>query len=147
MTLANLLKIGHLKEHQTSPVEVARLLRAASQSIADARGHTISAATRFDAAYKAVMQCSLVALMANGYRPDTKKPGHHAMVIQSLPKTLGLDTTRVAVLDTLRHKRNVTDYTGEGIDDESLRVCIEEAVRLLEDVEAWLEQNRPDLVG
>jgi hypothetical protein len=147
MTLSNLLKIGQLKEHQTSVVEVTRLLRAASQSIADARGQTISAETRFDAAYKAVMQCSLVALMANGYRPDTKKAGHHATVIQSLPKTLGLDGTRVAVLDTLRHKRNLTDYTGEGIDDESVRVCIEEAQRLLEEVEAWLKQHRPDLVG
>jgi hypothetical protein len=71
--------------------------------------------TRFDAAYKAIMQAALVALMANGFRPDTKKPGH-----QSLPKTIGLENDRVVVLDTPRHKRNLSDYTGEDIDHASV---------------------------
>jgi hypothetical protein len=97
MTLENLLKIGQLKAHDPSQAEIERLLRAAQQSLTDAREKTISTETRFDAAYKAIMQAALVALMANGFRPDTKKPGHHATVVQLLPKTIGLENDRVVV--------------------------------------------------
>ena len=72
--------------------------------------------------------------MTSGYRPDTKKPGHHQTTIQSLPKTIGLDATRIAVLDSLRNKRNLSDYTGKSIDPASLRTCIDEAARLLNEV-------------
>jgi hypothetical protein len=48
--------------------------------------------------------------------PDTNQPGHHVTVLQSLPKTMGLPGVRLAVLDTLRRKRNLADYTGEDID-------------------------------
>jgi hypothetical protein len=146
MTLENLLKIGQLKEHKTSATEIERLLHSAEQSLADAAHEEIGAETRFDAAYKAIMQCSLVAMMAHGYRPDTKKPGHHATMIQSLPKTLGVVGTRVAVLDTLRHKRNLSDYTGADVDDESVRACIQEAKQLRDEVRAWLRHNRPALL-
>lgn len=76
MTLENLLKIGQLKSHATSKDEVQRLLGAARRNLADAEVEVISTETRFDSAYKAIMQTSLAALMANGYRPDTNKPGH-----------------------------------------------------------------------
>ena len=62
----------------------------------------ISAETRFDAAYKAIMQVALAALMANGFRPDTNRHGHHMTVVQSLPKSIGLATDRMVVLDALR---------------------------------------------
>ena len=75
MTLENLLKIGQLKERKTSATEIGRLLHAAEQSLADAAHQEIGAETRFDAAYKAIMQCSLVAMMAHGYRPDTEEAG------------------------------------------------------------------------
>lgn len=31
--------------------------------------------------------------------------------------TISMDTSRVAVLDTLRRKRNVSDYTGDDVDE------------------------------
>lgn len=52
MTLANLLKIGQLKEHVTDAGELARLLAAADRGIADAQVQGISPETRFDAAYR-----------------------------------------------------------------------------------------------
>ena len=58
------------------------------------------------------MQCALVAMMASGYRPSTSAPGHHQTMIQSLPLTLGLDNDTWIVLDALRKKRNLNDYTG-----------------------------------
>lgn len=145
MTLDNLLKTGQLKRHATSRPEIDDLLAAARRNLADARAENISVENRFDAAYKCVMQSALAALMANGCRPDTKVPGHHQTVIQSLPKTLGLPGARIAVLDALRHKRNLADYTGKQIDAASLATCIKEAERLLGEVNAWLAANHPQL--
>lgn len=75
MSLENLLKIGRLKTHPPDAREIEQLLAAARRNLADARVTSISAETRFDAAYKAIMQCSLAALMMHGYRPDTNQPG------------------------------------------------------------------------
>ncbi len=144
--LRNLEKIGQLKNHVTSREEVQRLLDAARRNLSDADVEVISCETRFDSAYKAVMQLALAAMMANGFRPDTSRPGHHMTVIQSLPQTVGLPTERMAVLDVLRRKRNLTDYSGGWIDETSMEQCILEARVLLRDVEAWLKEQRPELV-
>jgi hypothetical protein len=92
------------------------------------------------------MQLALAAMMANGFRPDTAKPGHHMTVIQSLPQTIGLQTPRMAVLDVLRRKRNLTDYSGGWVDEGSMEQCITEAKDLLRDVESWLKEHRPELL-
>ena len=92
------------------------------------------------------MQTALAALMMHGYRPDTKRPGHHATVVQSTPLTLGLQAQRVAVLDALRRQRNVADYTGDDVDNSTAENCIVEAQRLIGDVLAWRKAHRPDLV-
>ena len=147
MSLENLLKIGQLKAHPPDAREIKRLLSAAERNLADARVTSISLETRFDAAYKAIMQSALAALMSHGYRPDTNRPGHHMTVIQSLPLTVGVAGTRLAVLDTLRRKRNVLDYTGEDMDDASTETCINEAEKLLSDVKSWLKTERPGVYG
>ena len=143
--LKNLEKIGHLKSHITSREEVQRMLEAARRNLADAAVEAISNETRFDSAYKAIMQLALTAMMANGFRPDTNKPGHHQTMIQSLPHTIGLPAARMMVLDVLRRKRNNTDYSGDYVDEGSLRQCISDAADLLRDVTAWLTEHRPDL--
>jgi hypothetical protein len=141
-----LLKIGQLKAHPPDAAEVQRLLAAAARNLADARVTTISPETRFDAAYKAIMQAALAALMAHGYRPDTNRPGHQVTIVQGLTLTIGLAPARVTVIDTLRRKRNLSDYTGEDIDDSSAEHCIAEADRLLHEVTAWLTAHRPQLL-
>jgi hypothetical protein len=146
VSLENLLKIGQLKPHAAEATEIERLLIAARRNLRDARVTSISPETRFDAAYKAIMQSALAALMMHGYRPDTNRPGHHMTVIQSLPLTIGLDSKRIIVLDTLRRQRNVADYTGDDIDQTTAEHCITEAGRLIEDVAAWRASKRPDLV-
>ena len=146
MTLENLLRIGQLKSHVTDAAEVQKLLNAAQRNLADAQVELVSAETRFDAAYKAIMQSAQVALMAHGFRPDTNRPGHHMTVLQSLPVTIGLPGERLLLLDTLRRKRNASDYTGEEIDDVSVQTCLHEARQLLREVNGWMQQNRPDLL-
>lgn len=116
------------------------------RNLKDAGLVDLSPESRFDIAYKAAMQCALIAVMANGFRPSTNEPGHHATVIQSLPKTVGLSEVRMIVLDKLRRKRNLSDYTGEGIGDEEAAACIRAAEDLAKTVDQWVRANRPDLI-
>lgn len=146
VSLENLLKIGQLKTHPPDAREIEQILGAARRNLRDAHVTTISAETRFDAAYKAVMQSALAALMMHGYRPDTNRPGHHMTVVQSLSLTVGIDPKRVVVLDTLRRQRNAADYTGDNIDASTAEHCIAEAERLINDVVAWRASKRPDLI-
>lgn len=147
MTLDNLLKIGQLKEHPPDKAEIQRLLQATQRNIADSQVQAVSAETRFDAAHKAIMQSSLAAMMANGFRPDTNRPGHHMTVLQSLPKTIELNPDRMAILDALRRKRNLSDYSSEDVDTVSVAKCTEEAERLYQDVTDWLTKFKPELVS
>lgn len=145
MTLQNLLQTGQLREHETTREEVRTLLVAVRRNLADAQVSAVSLETRFDAAYKAVMQLSLVVLLANGFRPSSGT-GHHMTMIQSLPKSIGLAGKRLIVLDALRRKRNAADYMGGYVDQSATDTCIAEAQALLKDVESWLADHRPDLL-
>lgn len=146
MSLENLLKIGQIKPHVPDKQQIAKLLAAADRSLQDAERGENSAETRFDLAYKAIMQSALVALQARGYRPDTNRPGHHATVIQSLPLTIGLAADRMAVLDKLRKKRNLSDYFGADVDDTAMAACVKHARQLLEVVRALLLREYADLL-
>ena len=115
MSLENLLKTKQLQPHNPSREAAQRLLQAAARNIADARIAEISGETRFDVAYKAIMQCAMIALWANGYRTSTSQPGHHQTAIHTLPKTIGLEQGTVIVLDALRKQRNINDYEGDPI--------------------------------
>ena len=146
MTLENLLRIGRIKEHPVDAAEIQKLLAAARRSLKDSRVQEISLELRFDAAYNSILQAALVALMVNGYRPDTNQPGHHMTVLQLLPRTMGLPGKRLALLDTLRRKRNLANYTGEDIDEGSFEACVRAAERLLEDVTAWIAVSHAELL-
>lgn len=147
MTLENLLKIGRLKAHESDQAEIQRLLDAARLSLRDSQVAELSPESRFDLAYKTIMQTALAALMANGYRPDTHSPGHHMTVLQSLPKTIGLSGDRMVVLDALRRTRNLLDYTGKEVDAGSARHCQQEAQLLLRDIIGWLGKRHPKMMA
>ncbi len=131
MSLENLLAIQRLVRHEAGRAVVLKLLAAAERNLADARVTAISAENRFDAAYKAILQCAMAALAAKGYRTSTSQPGHHQTAIQTLPLTLAVDSATVIVLDALRKQRNLTDYTGDGVSDALLAECIAQAESLL----------------
>jgi len=146
MTLQNLLRIGRLKAHQPTPAEVQLLLASIDRNLADAASTAISDETRFDAAYKAVMQCALVAMLVAGYRPSTSEPGHHQTMIQSLPLTVGAGNDVWVVLDALRRQRNANDYTGQPITSAAVAECIAQAKGLRALVQAHLKAQHPDLL-
>ena len=147
MSLENLLKINQLQRHTATAQEVQRLLAAANRNLADSGVNGLSDETRFDAAYKAIMQCAMVGLYAQGYRPSTGAPGHHQTMIQSLELSMGVPPAVWRVLDALRRKRNLNDYSGDLIEPASLRECVEQAQALLDVTRSWLQANRPDLLA
>ncbi|OHC62569.1 MAG: DNA-binding protein [Rhodocyclales bacterium RIFCSPLOWO2_02_FULL_63_24] len=147
MTLANLLKIGRLKTHASNGAEIRRLLAAAARNLADAWVEVVSDETRFDAAYKTIMQVALAAMLASGYRPSTSEPGHHQTLIQSLPLTVGLASDAWVVIDALRRKRNAADYLGDPVEAEALAECVRQAEYLYVAVETWLRERHPSLLN
>ncbi|MES3021926.1 MAG: DNA-binding protein [Pseudomonadota bacterium] len=142
MTLKNLLAIQSLVEFIAQRGDIQRLLTAAERNLQDASVTAISEENRFDAAYKCIMQCAMVALWANGYRTSTSKPGHHQVAIQTL--TIGLDTKTVLVLDKLRKQRNISDYDGDPIAPSLVEESQRQAQALLARVKSWLRANRPN---
>ena len=85
--------------------------------------------------------------MANGCRPSTTTPGHHQTMIQSLGHTLGVGNEVWIVLDSLRKKRNLNDYSGDLIEPAAVRSCVNHAVALLTTTQRWLREHRPDLIA
>ena len=144
MSLENLAKIGKLKQHSATSEDAAKLLAAARRNLAETRIKGLSPETRFDLAYKAIMQCGLLAIMGNGYRPSTSEPGHHATVIQTLPVTIGLENDRMVILDKFRRTRNLNDYSGDIVSEEEAAACIRSAEALLSTLTNWLKRNRKE---
>ena len=145
VTLQNLLGVS-LDSVAPERAQVARMLPAAERNMADTRIAGLSAETRFDVAYKAIMQSAMLALYANGYRTLTSRPGHHQTAIQTLTLTVALAPEQVRVLDALRKQRNLADYSGDLVPDSAVDECVTSATALQAQVLAWLRANKPELI-
>ena len=145
MSLENLLKIGQLERHETDAVQLGRLLDSSVRCLDDARQESITAETRLEAGYRAIMQLSMLALWANGFRPTTAT-GHHMTMIQSLVHSVGLDADQMRVLDTFRVKRNTINYTGKDMDIASVEACIAAGEAFMQHIRNWLAENHPELL-
>lgn len=146
MTLENLLAIHKLHSFTASPEGIQKLLAAAERNLTDAGIAALSPENRFDAAYKAIMQCAMIGLWANGYRTSTSQPGHHQTALQVLPKTMSVSQDEVIVLDALRKQRNLNDYEGDPISDAAVSECLKQAKQLLEHTRQWLQQHHPEFL-
>lgn len=145
MTLKNLLgkKLEQITPNSTT---INHLLLSAARNIDDAKITSISNETRFDAAYKAIMQSANAALQASGYRTLTSQPGHHQLMIQTLTKTIGVNHHTIIVLDTLRKQRNMLDYSGDVVTQAMMAECITQADILLKAVKEFLAKEYPELL-
>lgn len=126
---------------------ITRLLSAADGSLANARLSGITSEGSFDMAYKAIMQLANAALQANGYRTLTSVSGHHRTLIQLLPQTIGLDSEKMVLFESLRKQRNLIDYSGDSVTDELAAEAVEHAAYLQKQVIDWLKANKPELMG
>lgn len=129
--LLNLHRIGQLDAVPFSAELLEKMLNVAHSRLQDAKRADNSMETRFDCAYTAIRAVADAALLKQGYRTSTSKPGHHQTTLQCLVHTLGVEPSTVRVLDSLRKQRNLTDYDGELITDSLLKECLDQAEALL----------------
>ena len=145
MSLADWERNGWLTAHRTSGNEIRDLLAIVERDLADSNAEGLSADWRMNIAYNAALQMATAALAAEGYRASREQ--HHNRVIQSLRETLRIDAQTVNTFDAFRKKRNVTGYERIGLvsdaDADAIRTL---AVKLRDDVVAWLEKNHPELL-
>ena len=146
MTLANLLAIQRLLAFNATPQGVQQLLASAKRNLVDSKVAQLSAETRFDVAYKCILQCAMLGLWANGYRTSTSQPGHHQTALQALPLSMGLPNDIVIVLDALRKQRNLNDYEGDPVSDAAVCDCITQAEALLAHTRQFLQAQFPALL-
>jgi len=145
MALNNLIGIS-LASIEPDRLTISRLFDAAKNSLKDAEIVNLSNEGRFDLAYKAIMQLSNTALQANGYRTLTSKPGHHQIMIQSLPQTIGLENSVMILLDQMRKQRHVIDYSGDLVSANLANEAVRQANLLMNQVDNWLKKNKPELL-
>ena len=134
-----------LQEITPDPAMISRLLKAAERNLSDAGVVKISLESRFDMAYKSILQSANAALQASGYRTLTSKPGHHQTMLQLLIKTAGVDRDTLIILDALRRQRNIVDYSGDLIPQSAVRECVAQAQYLIEQVRNWIPTHHPGL--
>lgn len=145
MSLEEWKNNGWLKEHRTSPQEIANLFAIVRRDLEDAKAQQVSADWRFGIAYNAALKLCTILLVSEGFRPD--KNLAHYRTLQALPLILGANKKAdAAYLDTCRVKRNIAEYemagTATTADADEL---IHFANDLLKEVEAWLTWQHPDL--
>jgi len=145
MSLENLVGVS-LEAITPQKETVRRLLAGAARHIADAKVKAVSAETRFTSAYTAIRMLADVGLLANGYRTLTSKPGHHQTAIQTLPKSLDVESQTVIRLDKLRKQRNLTEYTGDVIPESAVAECLSQAESLHTVAVDWLKRCKPHLL-
>jgi hypothetical protein len=146
MSLTDWERNGWLTAHRTSANEIRDLLAVVDRDLADSATDAISADWRMNIAYNAALQAATVALAVSGFRATRDQ--HHYRVIQSLRETIGADREVVNTFEVFRKKRNITGYERIGLVSEAdARAMRSLAVRLRDQVVAWVKKHHPDLLA
>jgi hypothetical protein len=125
--LDNLAKVGSLDPVPVSEDLIHRIATHARTQLQDSGIEQASNETRFDCAYNAIRAVADIGLLRKGYRPSTKKPGHHQISIQSLGHTLNVDVETIRLLDVLRRQRSGSNYDGDTVTGAALSECRRQA--------------------
>jgi hypothetical protein len=136
--LANLEKIGALDRVPVSEELIQRIATHARQQLKDSGIKQASNETRFDCAYNAIRAVADIGLLLRGYRPSTRKPGHHQISIQALSHTLAVDAGTIRLLDALRRQRSGSNYDGDSVTAAALAECRQQAQAMVTLLDATL---------
>jgi hypothetical protein len=146
MTLQNWLLNKWLTPHKTSPQEISDLFAVVDRDLADCQSPGLSPDGKLNIAYNAALQAATAALVAAGYR--AAREAHHYRIIQSLAHTIGAPSGLIAQFDQFRKKRNIGGYERAGIaSDQEAKEMFLLAKKIRSDVEAWLQDTHPELMG
>lgn len=145
MSLTNWHAAGWLVEHKTTAEEIRDLFAVAERDLKDSAVTGISSDTQLGLAYNAALQVCGAALAAAGYRASRERK--HYVTLQSLVYTIGADAKLLARLDAFRKKRNVGDYERAGSTSPKEASELRELAKQLRDqVRAWIQNSRPELL-
>lgn len=145
VTLRNWQDSGWLKEHATSKDEIANKLEMVTRDLEQCQIPDLHADWRLSIAQRCILTLAEIALFASGYRAARNR--HHERTLESLRYTLELDNSTVALLQTLRQKRNVAEYDSAGtISDREAENAFSTAKELDFQVRQWLESKYPNLI-
>ncbi len=120
-------------------------LGQAGVKLSDARQTAISANTRMDAAWDAVLMACLAVACAEGWRATSDK-GHHEVVLEGTAQAIGLSQSRLDELDTLRDWRNRKYRAGFSVETGELEEALAWVSPFLDDVAAWFRRRHAALV-
>jgi hypothetical protein len=146
MSLKTWLDNRWIIEHVTSASEIAELFEVVDRDLDNAAIERLSPDWQMNIAYNAALQLATIALAAAGYRPGRERA--HERTIQSLRHTIALDQATLDTLDSVRRKRNISNYERAGTTSSSEAAEVYEiAVNLRAAVLAWLRKHHPSLIG
>lgn len=134
-----------LKRQPANGRDAVHWLRQASVKLVDARQAVISANTRMDAAWDAVLMACLAVACAEGWRATSDK-GHHQVVLEGTATAVGLSQSRLDELDTLRDWRNRKYRAGFSVDPGELDEAIAWVSPFLDEVGRWFQREHSELV-
>ena len=120
-----------LKPLAANARDVVAWLQAAKVKLSDAQQSVVTAGTRMDAAWDAVLLACLAVACAQGWRA-TSDSGHHAAVFEGAAQAMGLSQSRYDELDALRDWRNRKYRAGQF----SIAAEVEEAIALVKPFQA-----------
>jgi len=123
------------------------LLQVVDRDISDAQAAGLSPAGRFQHAYDAALQLSIIALLASGYQVP-KGPWRHKRAIESLRYTLGEARSETAdYLERCSRLRHQAMYERIGaVTDQDATDLLDTAKQVKTAVINWLTANHPALV-
>jgi tellurite resistance protein len=134
-----------LKPQPANGRDAMHWLRQASVKLTDAQQTVISANTRMDAAWDAVLMACLAVACAEGWRATSDK-GHHQVALEGTAAAIGLSQSRLDELDTLRDWRNRKYRAGFNVESEELGEAIAWVLPFLDDVGRWFKREKAALV-
>ena len=128
-----------LRPQPANARDVVAWLQAAQVKLHDAQQTVVSAGTRMDAAWDAVLLACLAVACAQGWRATSDR-GHHAAVFEGAAQAIGLRQVRFDELDALRDWRNRKYRAGQF-------TTIEEVAEAIAWVTPFQEMSRPGLLA
>ncbi len=136
-----------LEPHETSPEEIADLLKRYDVALADARVMGQSAEGRYVHAYTAGFLLAKTVVRAEGVR--VKGGESHRDTLRAVPFFMGSAVqASIDALDAARKKRNSTLYDAAGLVDEHDVAALLSRVEGFESaVRDWLETEHSELLG
>lgn len=134
-----------LKPQPANARDVVAWLQQAQIKLGDAGQTVVSAGTRMDAVWDAVLLACLAVAYAEGWRATSDR-GHHVVVLEGAAQAVGLGQARFDELDTLRDWRNRKYRAGQLMTVQEVDEAIAWVKPFLAEVAAWFAAHHATLM-